>query len=214
MDDNNVAQTGGTSPAHRALAIAGRILTVVIVAFAVLVALFTIVSVAAFDKVEGNGLFGYKLYSVRSDSMANEFAVGDVVAARAEEKLAVQPGDIITFRSIDPANYGEVVTHKVRELTSYEGKAAYVTYGTATGAADSYPALKEKVIGTYRFRVPKAGYLFDFLKSLPGYFALLFIPFGILLLSQGFKFFRLVKQYKQEQKAQGMRDPLEKPDAG
>lgn len=148
----------------------------VIVAFAVLVALFTIVSVAAFDKVEGNGLFGYKLYSVRSDSMANEFAVGDVVAARAEEKLAVQPGDIITFRSIDPANYGEVVTHKVRELTSYEGKAAYVTYGTATGAADSYPALKEKVIGTYRFRVPKAGVFVRLPQIPPRLFCAAFYP--------------------------------------
>ena len=112
---------------------------------------------------------------------------------------SVKPGDIITFRSIDPANYGEVVTHKVQELTSYEGKDAYVTYGTANESADSYPALKEKVIGQYRFRLPKAGALFDYLKSPAGYFVLLFLPFFLLMLSQGIRFFRLFKQYKERQ---------------
>lgn len=81
--------------------------------------------------------------------------------------MEVKPGDIITFRSIDPANYGEVVTHKVQELTSYEGKDAYVTYGTANESADSYPALKEKVIGQYRFRLPK-GRGFVRLSQIPG----------------------------------------------
>ena len=124
----------------------------------------------------------------------------DVVESGFTEFLkGVKPGDIITFRSIDPANYGEVVTHKVQELTSYEGKDAYVTYGTANESADSYPALKEKVIGQYRFRLPKAGALFDYLKSPAGYFVLLFLPFFLLMLSQGIRFFRLFKQYKERQ---------------
>ena len=149
MDDNQRTQAAALLPARRALAIAGRVLTVLIALIAILATLFTIVSVATFDKVEGKGLFGYKFSIVRSDSMKSEFAAGDVVVTKADSRMEVKPGDIITFRSIDPANYGEVVTHKVQELTSYEGKDAYVTYGTANESADSYPALKEKVIGQY-----------------------------------------------------------------
>ena len=149
MDDNQRTQAAALLPARRALAIAGRVLTVLIALIAILATLFTIVSVATFDKVEGKGLFSYKFSIVRSDSMKNEFAAGDVVVTKADSRMEVKPGDIITFRSIDPANYGEVVTHKVQELTSYEGKDAYVTYGTANESADSYPALKEKVIGQY-----------------------------------------------------------------
>ena len=57
----------------------------------------------------------------------------------------------------------------------------------------------EKVIGQYRFRLPKAGALFDYLKSPAGYFVLLFLPFFLLMLSQGIRFFRLFKQYKERQ---------------
>ena len=199
MDDNQRTQAAALLPARRALAIAGRVLTVLIALIAILATLFTIVSVATFDKVEGKGLFSYKFSIVRSDSMKSEFAAGDVVVTKADSRMEVKPGDIITFRSIDPANYGEVVTHKVQELTSYEGKDAYVTYGTANESADSYPALKEKVIGQYRFRLPKAGALFDYLKSPAGYFVLLFLPFFLLMLSQGIRFFRLFKQYKERQ---------------
>lgn len=51
---------------------------------AILATLFTIVSVATFDKVEGKGLFGYKFSIVRSDSMKSEFAAGDVVVTKAD----------------------------------------------------------------------------------------------------------------------------------
>ena len=142
-------------------------------------------------------LFGFSSAVVVTGSMSPAIEAGDFIVCR--ESAGYRPGDIITFRSIDPANYGEVVTHKVQELTSYEGKDAYVTYGTANESADSYPALKEKVIGQYRFRLPKVGALFDYLKSPAGYFVLLFLPFFLLMLSQGIRFFRLFKQYKERQ---------------
>ena len=72
MDDNQRTQAAALLPARRALAIAGRVLTVLIALIAILATLFTIVSVATFDKVEGKGLFSYKFSIVRSDSMKNE----------------------------------------------------------------------------------------------------------------------------------------------
>ena len=53
MDDNQRTQAAALLPARRALAIAGRVLTVLIALIAILATLFTIVSVATFDKVEG-----------------------------------------------------------------------------------------------------------------------------------------------------------------
>lgn len=84
MDDNQRTQAAALPPARRALAIAGRVLTVLIALIAILATLFTIVSVATFDKVEGKGLFGYKFSIVRSDSMKSEFAAGDVVVTKAD----------------------------------------------------------------------------------------------------------------------------------
>lgn len=98
-------------------------------------------------------------------SMQDTFAVGDLTVSKKVDPQTLQPGDIVTFESIDPANYGEIVTHKIREITTYEGKQAFVTYGTTTGVDDAYPALFENVVGEYVFKLPKMGYFFNFLKS-------------------------------------------------
>ena len=182
----------------RVLNIAGKVITALILLFTVFVMVFTIISVNTVNKDEAD-FFGYKPYIVLSDSMKQIFESGDMVVSKTTDTSGLKAGDIITFRSIDPANYGEVVTHKIREVTTYEGEKAYVTYGVNTGADDAYPVPEDNVIGRYAFNLPKMGYFFQFLKSPAGYFTVILIPFLILIIVQGVKFFRLVKQYKREQ---------------
>lgn len=181
--------------------IIGRVITALILVFAVLVMLFTVISVNTVNK-EDASLFGYKPYIVRSDSMRDTFAVGDMIVSSTVDPETLEAGDIITFRSIDPANYGEVVTHKIRELTTYEGEPAFVTYGTTTNVDDAYPVPYGNVIGQYRFRLPKMGYFFEFLRSTAGYVTIILIPFLLLIVLQGVRFIRLARQYKQEQQAE------------
>lgn len=181
--------------------IIGRVITALILVFAVLVMLFTVISVNTVNK-EDASLFGYKPYIVRSDSMRDTFAVGDMIVSSTVDPETLEAGDIITFRSIDLANYGEVVTHKIRELTTYEGEPAFVTYGTTTNVDDAYPVPYGNVIGQYRFRLPKMGYFFEFLRSPAGYVTIILIPFLLLIVLQGVRFIRLARQYKQEQQAE------------
>ena len=43
-------------------------------------------------------------------------------------------GDIISYLSLNPESYGEVVTHKIRTLTQDDkGAPGFITYGTTTG---------------------------------------------------------------------------------
>lgn len=160
--------------------------------------IFTVLSVTMVNK-ENATLFGYKPYIVLSDSMNTEFQVGDMAISKQVDPSTLKPGDIITYRSIDPANYGEMVTHKIREETTYEGKPAFITYGTTTGVDDTYPALQENIFGKYVFHLPKMGYFFQFLKSTAGYITLILIPFLLLIILQSVKFVRLFRQYKREQ---------------
>lgn len=179
--------------------IAGRILSILILLFAVFIMVFTIISVTTVNKEEADFL-GYRPFIVLSDSMRTEFEVGDMIVSKEVDTDSLREGDIITFRSIDPNNYGGVMTHKIREVTTYEGEKAFITYGTTTEVDDAYPALAENVIGQYVFHLPKMGCFFQFLKSVPGYFILIFTPFMILIILQAVKFFRLLKQYRKEQK--------------
>ena len=87
-------------------------------------------------------------------------------------------------------------------MTTYEGEPAFVTYGTTTGVDDAYPVPFENVVGEYRFRMPKMGYFFEFLRTPAGYFTIILIPFLILLVLQTVRFIRLAKQYKAEQQAE------------
>ncbi|BCI59524.1 signal peptidase I [Solibaculum mannosilyticum] len=182
----------------KTLQVIGRVVTALILIFSVFIMIFTVLSVTMVNK-ENATLFGYKPYIVLSDSMNTEFQVGDMAISKQVDPSTLQPGDIITYRSIDPANYGEMVTHKIREATTYEGKPAFITYGTTTGVDDAYPALQENVFGKYVFHLPKMGYFFQFLKSTAGYVTLILIPFLLLIVLQSVKFVRLFRQYKREQ---------------
>lgn len=185
----------------KALDIAVRIITTVILIFSVCVMIFTVISVNTVGK--DADFLGYKPYIVLSDSMKDTFAVGDLsVSKTVEDPGTLEPGDIITFTSIDPSNYGAVITHKIREITEYEGEPAFVTYGTTTGVDDSYPVPFDNVIGEYKFRLPKMGYFFEFLTTPAGYVTVILIPFLVLIALQGAKFFRLVRQYRAEQQAE------------
>lgn len=175
-----------------------KIIKYVFFAFAAFMMIFTIISTISLNKDSGNGFLGYKLFIVLSDSMKPEFGAGDVVVCKRVDASTLSVGDIITFKSTDKANYGEIVTHKIKSKTVYEGKDAFITYGINTGHEDP-PAFAENVIGRYVFCVPGAGYLFQFLKSPAGYFSLIFIPFFFLILVEGIKFFGAVRQYKKEQ---------------
>lgn len=183
----------------KALAIAGRVLTVLLLVFAVFVMVFTVISVNTVGKADADFL-GFKPNIVLSDSMQDTFAVGDLEISKKVDPATLAAGDIITFRSIDPANYGSVVTHKIREVTTYEGGLAFVTYGTTTGVDDAHPVPADRVLGKYVFRLPKMGYFFEFLKTPAGYVTLILLPFLVLIGLQAVRFVRLARQYRAEQR--------------
>ncbi|MDR1628915.1 MAG: signal peptidase I [Oscillospiraceae bacterium] len=183
---------------NKVVSVIGTVLTTVILLFTVVVMVFTIVSVNTVGR-ESAGILGYRPYIVLSDSMRAQFAVGDIVVSKnVQNGESLQPGDIITFTSIDPANSGAVVTHKIRSVTEYKGEKAYVTYGTTTGSDDEYPVPASKVMGVYSFTLPRMGYFFEFLKTPMGYVVVILVPFLLILLMNGIRFFKLVKQYKRE----------------
>ncbi len=174
------------------------VLVWMIVAFAVLMMIFTLVSVNMFDQNERN-IFGYKFFVVRSDSMAaTDFKAGDIVISKVVDTTTLKEGDIITFISENPDNYGETVTHKIREVTTDQyGSVAFVTYGTTTGEDDE--ALATYVVGKYVGKLPNLGAFFLFLKTTPGYIICILVPFLLLILSQGINTIQLFRKYKKEQ---------------
>lgn len=184
----------------KALNIIKNILILLIVIFAVLMMIFTIVSVNLFDRAD-RSIFGYKAFIVLSDSMsATDFSSGDLILVREVDPSSLQEGDIISFQSTNAENYGEIVTHKIRELTTdAEGNPGFITYGTTTGENDESVVTYEFVLGQYQTTLPGLGQFFSFLKTTPGYIVCIFLPFLLLIIIQGVNSIRLFRRYKKEQ---------------
>lgn len=169
-------------------------------ALAICMMVFTIVSVSTFDRTDRN-LFGYSAFIVLSDSMSRtDFEAGDLVLVKDVDPTTLQEGDIIAYTSQNSSNYGEIVTHKIRSVTTdAEGNPGFVTYGTTTDTDDETIVTYPYVIGKYQMNIPKVGKFFQFLKTTPGYIVCIFVPFLVLILMEGIRCISLFKRYRAEQ---------------
>ena len=185
----------------KALNIIKTTLVWLIVALAVFMMIFTIISVTTFNRNDRE-LFGYKAYIVMSDSMAaTDFDAGSLILVKETDPYTLQAGDIIAYISQETGDsFGQTVTHKIREVTKdARGNLAFVTYGTTTGINDSVLVTTPYVLGKYEFAIPKLGTFFNFLKTPQGYIVCIFVPFMLLILYQGVNCIRLFRRYKAEQ---------------
>ena len=184
----------------KALSIIKTTLVWLVVALAVFMMIFTVISVTTFNRNDRD-LFGYKAYIVNSDSMSKtDFNAGDLIFVKEVDPSTLKEGDIITFMSQDTDSFGETITHKIRKLTTdAEGNPGFITYGMTTDTDDETIVTYPYVLGKYETHIPKVGTFFNFLKTTPGYFVCIFVPFMLLIIYQGINFFRLFRRYKKEQ---------------
>lgn len=187
----------------KALKIIRGIIVWFVVIAAVLMMIFTVVSVSTFDRADRN-LFGYKAFIVLSDSMSKtDFDAGDLVLVKDVDPSTLKAGDIIAYTSQNQSNYGETVTHKIRKLVKdANGEPGFVTYGTTTDTDDETIVTYAYVLGKYQTHIPKVGKFFQFLKTTPGYIVCILVPFLFLIIVEGIRCIRLFMKYKAEQKAE------------
>ena len=174
-----------------------------IVALAVFMMVFTVISVTTFNRNDRD-LFGYKAYIVNTDSMsATDFNAGDLIFVKEVDPTTIQVGDIITFISQNDESFGQTVTHKVRKLTrDPNGNPGFVTYGTTTNTDDATVVTFPYILGKYESHLPYVGTFFQFLKTPQGYIVCIFVPFMLLILYQGINCIKLFRRYKGEQLAE------------
>lgn len=183
----------------KGLQVIKKVFTTILAIVAVCMALFTIFSVFNFNKTDRNVL-GYRFYICLSDSMkATDFQAGDLVVSKEVDTADLVEGDIISFISTDNASYGEVVTHKIRKITNSNGVLTFTTYGTTTDTDDGARVPAYNILGKYKFAIPKVGYFFNFLKTVPGYICCIFIPFMLLIILQLVDTIAIFREYKKEE---------------
>ena len=114
-------------------------------------------------------------YTILSPSMYPTIKPGDIIVTYKED--AYYKGDIITFVSSSNISSGKTITHRIySEPIEMNGKMQYTTKGDNNPTPDSAPTNEDNVLGKVLFKIPKAGYIQQFLLSKIGWVSVILIP--------------------------------------
>ena len=185
-----IADAAEDTEAAEEVSMGYRIFSVVRSVFVYLLAAAIVLAAFFFaaDRSPNKSMFGYRYYTVLTDSMVPEFYSGDMVFVKICGADAIAVNDVITF---NPSSSSDAyLTHRVTEkIDDYQGTGVtcFKTKGDANNSDDSFLIDESRVIGKVKFHVPKLGLVMRFLQ-LRWYFV---VPIIIMI----FAFFELLKKY-------------------
>ncbi len=125
----------------------------------------------------------FSAYIIISPSMEPNINVNDAVVDHKALSASINVGDIITFISNDPISYGKTITHRVVGKTQdAQGNYRYRTKGDNNNVEDSWIVPETHVLGKVMFKIPKLGYVQQFLSTSTGWIIAIVIPsLGVII---------------------------------
>ncbi len=121
----------------------GTVLTIL----CLVILVFAVILIARNARGEVTFLFGKSLIWVRTASMEPGIEAGSYILVERVRTEDIEVGDIITFRSDDPAIQGQLNTHRVTEIL--DGGTSFRTKGDNNPATDGYPVPADHVVARY-----------------------------------------------------------------
>ena len=122
---------------------------------------------------------GFKPYVVRSGSMEPEIHTASVAIVNENANFYdIEVGDVVAFK----LQTGELVTHRVIEITKIDGITHFMTKGDNNDAADGYTTNIQNYYGKTEFSIPNLGYIMDWMMSLQGRIVLIGSGIALILI--------------------------------
>ena len=144
----------------------------------------------------------YGAYVIVSGSMEPIIKIRDAVVTRRVDSISdIKIGDVVTYRAMDEAYYGILITHRVVDIQTTNGKTIFVTKGDNNETVDRSPIEFGQIMGKVVMRVPKIGYVKYFLVSSYGWVIAIVIPSFAIVGVDIFKLVRNVENAHKEKKS-------------
>lgn len=99
--------------------------------------------------LNNKSIMGYRVFSVASLSMKDEYKVGDIIIIKEEEASNLKVGDDVTYLGNKSNLNGFIITHRIISVRKDGDSYYYVTKGTSNEIEDpeiSYSQIYGKVI--------------------------------------------------------------------
>lgn len=183
----------------------------VIFAFLMILVTIIIIYVARVNYLSSNGRVNevkINFYTILTQSMWPNIKAGDIIVTYKTDNNVYEQGDIITFVSDDDVNGGITITHRIDRVYFEGSKILYRTKGDNNNVADSKGVDPSKVIGKVVMKIPKAGYIQQFLVTKIGWIAVVVIPcFGVLV----YDLLKLLKRiFRRRKRIPNIKEDIEK----
>ena len=120
-------------------------------------------------------ILGIRSFVILTGSMQPTLPVGSVIFT--QNFPTYQTGDIVAFKSGDVT-----VTHRIIDFETKDNNILYKTQGDANNTPDSQLIPQEKILGKVYYHLPYLGKLTMFLKTMPGFLALIVFPAFVFII--------------------------------
>ncbi len=172
------------------------IINVVLVIAIVVAGIATYVSFVSSSGQGAPNIFGLRLLSIQTNSMADTLMPGDlVVSTGVKDPADLRPGDIITYWTVIN---GERVLNTHRIINIYDGGdyLIFETQGDNNTTVDPLTVHESEIIGKYSFHISGVGKVFDYLQTPTGFLIVVVVPVFIFFIYHLVQFFRVLFEYQ------------------
>jgi len=165
-----------------------NLLFYVLLATIVLLVVYVII-VTIYRKQDRLDEIPLNFYTILTTSMVPEIQAGDIVITLKNMDGVYKEKDVITFVSEGNMTKGVTITHRIikKELINYINY--YYTKGDANNTADTSPVSSSNVVGKVILKIPKAGYIQQFMVSKFGWLVVVVFPCMAIIVYDVIKIF-------------------------
>lgn len=164
---------------NRILKIISSAIFVILIILVILILLY-IVRVKFLASQGELGQVRTNFYTILTQSMHPSIKAGDVVITYKSDAKNYNKGDVITF--VSQANGNITITHRINEVFTVNNEYSYQTKGDNNNAPDREIISSDDVLGKVILKIPKAGYIQQFMVSKFGWIVAIVLPcLGIII---------------------------------
>jgi len=175
----------------RVARIISNLIFYVLIAIIILLIIYVIV-INVYKKQDKLGEIPINFYTILTTSMVPEIQAGDIVITYKNPNNMYKERDVITFVSQSNMTKGVTITHRVIKTELINGESYYYTKGDANNTADSSPVSSKNIVGKVILKIPKAGYIQQFMVSKFGWLVAVVLPSMAIIIYDVIKIFKKI----------------------
>lgn len=175
-----------------------------------------IILINVYKKQDKLGDIPINFYTILTTSMTPTIKAGDIVITLKDKNNIYKTGDPITFVSEGNISKGVIITHRIIDTKIVNGSYFYYTKGDANNTADGSPVSASNVIGKVILKIPKAGFIQQFVVSKFGWLVVVVLPCLAIIVYDIVKIFekimkgKIFKERLKDSKTKSKREDLNK----